>query len=524
MSGLHTFRAVALLAVFIALGPLADFGQAKPPSAAGLEAQSPGLTLKVTTRLVVLDIAVTDAHGNPVNRLLSKDDFEVFEDGQPQQIRSFETPAEHRMPASNAAVVNSAADLKKVGEAPVVIMVLDELDTRFEDMSYSRQMAIKYLRSQPSVLRQPTQLLIMSNLQFQQMHDWTQNRDELIRVIQNHMPAYPWKMMNSGKSGDGAVERMAQVLAALQQIAEASTGTPGRKNLIWVGNGFPSSNPIGLPEADAERIETAVRRVTSRLLAARITVYSINPALASSATLDIETPDDLDSMLDENGGDPFAGSIAFSNLALSTGGTAFTGRNDINNLIATGIERGADYYTLSYAPANHSEEAGKFRKIRVRMRDPKLRATTRNGYYPETTADLNPVLDATMSREQLRRNLELDFSSALQTAMDYNGLDVTAQGHRGSVWTLHVSGKGIGWRDPAGIGPQVEEATVAAGWYDAKGKLVGHVVREETATRDRSSSAAFSLSVLLPPGVARLRFVVRDAYNGHMGTLDITHF
>ena len=251
-------------------------------------------TLKVTTRIVVLDIVVTDKKGNLIRRDLTRDDFTILEDKQPQTIRSFEPPTEHQMPASDSAIVNSAADLKKIGDAPVTVLVLDELNSRFEDMSFSRQMMVKYLQSQPAVLKEPTVLMVAMNNSFQQIHDYTQNRDELIEAVKKHMPEYPWRMMNSGKTGPGAVERMAQVMAALQQIGQASTGTPGRKNLIWVGNGFPSANLVGLDQTQADLIEAAMRRATARLLAARITMYIINPTASSTSVVEVDTPDDLE--------------------------------------------------------------------------------------------------------------------------------------------------------------------------------------------------------------------------------------
>jgi hypothetical protein len=113
------------------------------------------------------------------------------------------------------AIVSSAADLKKIGDAPVAVLVLDELNSRFEDMGFSRQMMVKYLEAQPAVLQEPMVLMVAMNNSFQQIHDYTQNRDELIEAVKKHMPEFAWRMVNSGKSGPGAVERMAQVMAAL---------------------------------------------------------------------------------------------------------------------------------------------------------------------------------------------------------------------------------------------------------------------------------------------------------------------
>ena len=518
-----TYRYVVITVLFSALTL-----QAKNPSAnQGTEgaAQAPS-TIKVTTRIVVLDIVVSDKKGHLIHRALTRDDFAVLEDGKPQTIRSFEPPSEHQMPPSDTAIVNSAADLKKIGDAPVTILVLDELNSRFEDMSFSRQMMIKYLEAQPAVLKQPTVLMIAMNNTFQQVHDYTQNRYGLIDVVKKHMPEYPWRMISSGKSGPGATERMAQVMAALQQIAQASTGTRGRKNLIWVGNGFPSANLVGLEQSQADTIEAAMRRCTAHLLAARITMYSINPTGGSTSVIEVDTPDDLNTSLDANGSDPFgSGLVSFANFAPSTGGVAFTGRNDLNNVIAEGVARGQEYYTLSYTPTNTSEDAAKFRKIRIMMKDPDLRATTRDGYYPETAANLNPVLDKSMSAKDVTANLKLDLSAALTTTISYNGLSVTATKAANGSYGIQVAENGLGWSDPGPNGSQHAEATVAAGWYDSRGKLLGHVIREQTSPRgDNNAGASFTLPVDLPHNVARVRFVVRDAFSGHMGTVDVTKF
>jgi VWFA-related protein len=484
-------------------------------------------TFNVTARIVVLDVVVTDRKGNLVHRDdLKPEDFQIYEDKVPQTIRSFEAPSKHRMPDSATAIVNSAEDLKKIGDAPVTLLVLDELNSRFEDMSFSRQMMLKYLLSQPAVLKEPTVLMIASNTTFQQIHDYTQDRDALIEAVKKHMPEFPWRMEGSHNSGPAAVERMAQNLAALQQIAQATTGTPGRKNLIWVGNGFPSANLVGLPQDEADAIEAAVRRCTDRLLAARITMYTINPVAGQSSTVEADTPDDLDSADPDGAPDPFGeGAVSFSNFAPATGGIAYTGRNDLNNVIGEGIDKGQEYYTMSYSPTNKSDDSLTFRNIRILMKDPSLRATTRVGYYPASAADMNPILDKDMSAKQVRASLQLDLSAALTTTISYNGLALKATKSAKGEYSIHVDENGIGWSEPGPNGEEHAEATVAAAWYNAKGKLIGHVAHEETFNRAKpNEGATFPLSLTLPADAVRLRFVVRDALNAHMGTVDVTKF
>src|SRR5271168_1087210 len=98
-----THRYVLIAILLPALSIEAQDAAAKPARDAGATSQNgtgQPETLKVTTRIVVLDVVVTDKKGNLVHRDLTRDDFTVFEDKQPQNIRSFEPPSEHRMPAS----------------------------------------------------------------------------------------------------------------------------------------------------------------------------------------------------------------------------------------------------------------------------------------------------------------------------------------------------------------------------------------------------------------------------------------
>jgi hypothetical protein len=317
------------------------------------------------------------------------------------------------------------------------------------------------------------------------------------------------------------VERIGQVIAALQQIAQASSGTSGRKNLIWVGNGFPSVDLVSLDVKETDTITAAIRRATARLLAARVTLYTINPMAGSTEVVDVASPDDINTAGDTNGQDPSTGTVAFNNFATSTGGHAFAGRNDLANVIGEGIDRGQEYYTLSYSPTDKSDDPAKFRNIRIVMKDPELRATTRNGYFPANEADLNPVADATMDSKQIMANLKLDISTALGSTISYNGLTVTAVRVK-NVFAIHVASAGVGWSPASANGAQHNESTLAIGWYNAKGKLLGHVADEQTAPRDdRSDVVSFRLAAPVSADATRIRILVRDTYTGRMGTVDL---
>jgi VWFA-related protein len=488
------------------------------------QSSSDATTLKVTSRIVILDVDVVNKKTHSLVNNLTEDDFTILEDKIPQTIRSFDRPSSHAMPRPGEAVVHSAADLPKIGNAPVTILVLDELNTHFEDMSFSRQSLLKYLAAQPRVLLQPTALLIATNTRFTQVQDYTQDRDQLIEEVKHHAAEVPWKL-SSGLAGAGSVERMAQTLASIEQIAQASAGTPGRKNIIWIGLGFPSSDMTALDAHTAGTIQAAVRQCTNMLLASRSTVYIIDPVANDTTTVLVESPADLAMVEDRLGTDPFVTGITFFNLAPQTGGRIFASRNDLNNEIAQSIAASTNYYTLAYVPTGASTNDAKYRHIRIKLRNSDLVATTRDGYYPQALANA-PSPTATEPRKQALAQIQLDLSSAVTSSMSYNGLTITAAKADQGTYSVTVAdtNKSLTWQSISGAREKTE-VTILAAWYDSKRKLLGHVAHELTAIRANSSGAAtFSMPVTLPGGVSRVRLVVRDAASGRIGTVDLTTF
>ena len=92
-----TYRYVVITVIFSALTL-----QAKNPSAHQATegaAQAPS-TIKVTTRIVMLDIVVTDKKGNYVRDLTAKD-FKVWENGKEQAITTFSFEEDSASPAKN---------------------------------------------------------------------------------------------------------------------------------------------------------------------------------------------------------------------------------------------------------------------------------------------------------------------------------------------------------------------------------------------------------------------------------------
>jgi VWFA-related protein len=344
-------------------------------AAQGQQTDATAPTFRVTSNLVFLDVTVLDKKGRSVVTGLTMDDFTITENQKAQRIFSFDAPAEGAKTEVNA---------------PATILVLDLLNTPLEDSAFARYSIRRYLALQPERLISPTELMVLNNTSLDMVQAYTRNRADLMNAL-DHVPrALPYKL--SRPWGD---ERLSQSIEALQQIALQNKGLPGRKNILWIGNGGPS---IPMDPADPlyeKSMRFYAHGTTNMLVDARMSMFLINSGGVKGA----QNPDyrsigrvNALYMEDKIEGDPFAGSINFGLLVHGTGGVFFHDRNDVDAEIHEAQRLGSNYYTLAYQPAA-GERDGKFREVEVMLRDPNLRAMTKTGYYapePPTAADPRP--------------------------------------------------------------------------------------------------------------------------------------
>jgi len=484
-----------------------------PGTAAGsTPAQSSGgaYTIQRTVRLVVLDMLVTDAKGNVVSDL-KQQDFHVEEAGGVQDIQTFEQAGEHTPDPQIS--IGSTADLDRLApRAPVNIILLDEFNTRFEDMAFARYSLKKYLEKQPAKLTAPTILIAVNLEKFTVLHDYTQSKDEILIALESHLVAYPWQQ----EQGAWVGERYATAFITLRRVAEAVMGHPGHKNVIWIGRGFPSLNFARVSVNTQDHIESAVRSCVNILRNARITLYTVDPAGV---------------MLHPNeygGGplanDPFGGNYQFSLLAKATGGTALYGRNDVDAEIDTAIHDGASFYTLTYRPNNPTSDVKKFRKIKVTVDRPGLTVTTREGYY--TTAAPEPV-----DPENPSRRLIADLVAAETSTMVYDGVPISLMSSPSDPdsYTVHVDAKGLTWSPATDTQPRQANLIMMVTTFDSKGKELKRDARSfgvnapptvpPSGRLERSVDINYKIDH--DPKAVRARFVVRVTSSSRIGTADV---
>lgn len=495
------------------------------PQTAALPQEVP--TFKSETHIVVLDVVVTDKQGKPV-RNLSKSDFTILEDGQQQEVASFEPPDQH-LPApvserSEAAkgVANSPA--RSATSSAVTIIVLDELNTPVltlngeMPMTYGRMAVRKYLNTHGPRLSEPTALIAIGEKQLVLLHDYTSDAAELDEALRHYPAHLPFRLL-TGEGPQGASERLATALEVLKEIAAANADFAGRKNVIWIGPGFPSLNYAAAHPSAKLRLMGFVRETSDLMWKGRLSVYTVDPMGLEVVHENVGAGKVGNSFIAPP--DTPTGDLLFEQIAPQTGGRIFRGLNDLDAQIATSVDDGDSYYALSYYPSNHNWNGG-FRKIRVVMRNPDLIARTRNGYYADQ--DFRPT----------PQDMDRLLSRAVINPLSYHSLAVEASGklsgaeQRTAHITVDIDANGLHW-EAAEDGKRRCEITVVTAGFSAKGQVVAHALQELEIAVDgkkydelTKKGMVMNLAMTLPPTAVRMRVVARDSTNGNMGSADLT--
>ena len=328
--------------------------------------------LRATTRLVVLDVVALDESGAPIPGLTA-DDFTVLEDGKPQRVSdfSFHHPVAGSPPARQLAP-NIISNIPMYSSNSCLnVILLDAVNTDFSSHAYAQDMLVKYLESLPSI--QPTAVFALEG-KLTMLHDFTTDTKALRDVVAHFQFQGPTHIDNvtaaaSPFSRRGSIHVTAQgrslTAKSMLALAHSLGGYPGRKNLIWLSEGFPVSlfPELGGGESPLviEDYSPLAERIADELMNAQVALYPIDAAGVSI-------------------NDRFPARTAMESMAERTGGKTFYNRNDIDTGIRTSIDDGSTYYTLEYYPQNRVWD-NKFRHIELKLARTKAHLRYRQGYY-----------------------------------------------------------------------------------------------------------------------------------------------
>jgi hypothetical protein len=150
-------------------------------------------TLKVSTRLTLVDVTVTDSKGHPVHGL-TQSDFTVKEDGKPQSIKNFETFGSEN-PSKKTSVpqlppdVYSNATASRPNTQAVNVLLFDQVST---GISYgllpeqrilkdAKEASAQYLKTMPAGMR--VAVLQVDGSGLHMVQGFTSDRDLLLTAV-----------------------------------------------------------------------------------------------------------------------------------------------------------------------------------------------------------------------------------------------------------------------------------------------------------------------------------------------------
>ncbi len=371
-------------------------------------ARSTSQTLRVTTRLVVVNVVAHNKRGEPVTGL-TRADFTVLDDGKPQQIsvfsvQSHETVQKSVVPLPPNVFSNRVA---RDGSVPVnaVVILLDGKDTSFADSVFARNAVIKFIRRMPP--GENIALYITGRWGLTVIQDFNSDPSPLLRAIRSYRgyaaedSTASGTAVNLGTPPANDKDPAARILADMKEtrptdlaggfraidtykiieaVAGHLSGLPGRKSLVWVTDNVPFPMSVSLlnlsDSSNIDELWLAKREAIQALNQADVAVYPVDAhgLVVGPLNKGLYRPGLPPPLW---GGEIWT--LAMDYWAKQTGGRAYYYTNGLSQAIRRAVDDSKVTYTLGYYPKGVVWN-GKYRHIKIRLDRKGVQLRYRRGY------------------------------------------------------------------------------------------------------------------------------------------------
>jgi VWFA-related protein len=514
----------------------------------------PGVTIRTSTRLVVVDVVVRGKKGQPITDL-KPENFTVEENGKKQRIATFTPPGANQVSPQApppGILSNHPESLKAAG--PPTVLLIDAANSGFLDQAYGRSQMLKYALEQSQAGR-PIAIMALSD-RLWVLQNFTTDPKILMTAIKNLrpeqpilQPGAPAPAFNTDSQLSAAsltaisvaqaqlagfqsfvaaynLERRTVItLQALRDLSRMLSGFSGRKTVVWLTADFPldlipsdqnmtdaerladqpsirqnsvsKNRNTGTYESRVARYAEAIKHAEADLASAGIAIYPVDMRGIMTKGIDVNT------------------TFALQDIAAETGGKAYTNQNEIKNGIALAVADEGASYSLGYYPENKKWD-GKFRNIKVKLDRGDTEVLYRKGYFA-----VDPTPDKNWNPDQ-------EVASAIQMNGPATQVSFMAQikhtdpGKARAVFL--VDAHTLSTEETSG-GKRIV-AILYAGVYDAAGKSLGvrtikvdHTFDAATYPQLMEKGLMVPLDVDAPPNGKEIRLVVVDNKTGFIGTV-----
>ena len=538
-------------------------------------------TIRANTRLVLVDVVVTDKRGKPVSDLKASD-FTLQEKGKNQKIAIFNPPGSQDKGAARGLGPGIYSNRPKylTPEGPLAVLLLDTVNTPFKDSAYARRQMLQFVRSQYKPGQRMAIFTLTNGLTV--LQGFTTDPQLLYNALVQYLPreqegkaaaAPPVADAdsvrgNSSTMADAFNQRIqafqnAQVayqedrrieitLGAMRSLARILGGIPGRKSVLWVTAGFPFSLiPEDRTISDSELAESLptisqlslgtratgsvagitrqghteeIRLAAAQLASAQIAIYPVDArGLISGMEETMLDPKsrDLDAMT--QGAQARISNVTSTQetmreMAHETGGKVYINQNEVEQGVSLAL---ADYpasYTLGYYPDDKKWD-GKYRSVKLKTERDGVELRYRRGYF---------AIDPSQLKDQ---KPEQAVAEALSDQAANTLVTFMAQvkpGDKGKLGVdILVDSNSVTAEDVAGGNKKLNLVFYAA-IFSADGKMLGNHSMKIDQTFDAHTFQQVQQHGILThmdidpkPGQNDLRIAVRDNHSASIGTLII---
>ena len=550
-----TFLFLFLLAANAAAQVMVPSATPPPP------AEDPDV-VKITTSLIQIDVTVTDKSGKIITDL-KRDEIEIYENGQKQDISNFSFISNVRERAEKGKAVTPAVTLPPSAVKPenvrrTIALVVDDLTLSFESTYFVRRALKKFVDEQ--MQEGDLIAIIRTGAGIGALQQFTTDRRQLYAAIEK----VKWNSSGSGNIGafaplqavvdtgapesePGPGERTAEglerenndfrqsvfatgTLGAVNYVVRGMADLPGRKSVMLLSDGFKLFTKDAGGFVDSDRVLDSLRRLIDQANRASVVVYTMDArglqttGITAADNTSGRSAEQIQQAASDRNAELRDTQDGLRYLARETGGISIVNSNDLSG----GIRRILDdqsYYLIGYEPDTETFDPKKrrFNKLDVRVTRPGTRVRYRSGFFG--------ISDEKMIRTKETGNQKL--VTALTSPFAVNDISLRlnplfGSDSRGGTYIrslLHVNTKGMTFTDqPDGMKKTVFDV-LAVGFGD-NGTLIEQISKTYTMTVKKDAyekfiKEGFVYDFTFPikkPGAYQLRVALRDHESENVGS------
>jgi VWFA-related protein len=420
---------VAVIAGLSAQAPAPAPAPTQPPPG---QSQTP--TFRVQIDAVTMDVVVKDEGGRFVGDL-TKDEFEIYEDGVKQDVASLTVVAGGRAtnvleappPAALEGII--LPPMKRVNDTSgrIFLFFVDDLNLQFQGTGRVRELFKKISKQ---LVHEGDLFGIVSSGPSSISQDMTYDRKRLDEAI-NKMTGdglKPSEIINTGSGSEGPTELKYRAHVAFQTMLEGLNNLEKvhnrRKALVWVSEGYdfnpfqgsrlgllgpnspftqnefnttqqqmqnnsstpggsqynPATDPTVQQQQQSEEFSDAelasdLHELTRTANRANTTIYTIDPR-------GLVAGGDIEEQVDTQEWNDYVRKTQDSLRALAedTGGLALVNQNDFDKGLKRIDAESSDYYVLGYYSSN-PDPTKRRRQVAIKVTRPKLSVTSQRTEY-----------------------------------------------------------------------------------------------------------------------------------------------